>query len=119
MQDFNIAKFLKENKLGCHGIFNNYIDLQPLKEEEIQSKEDEYWKTDPASKKFRYDNMNDVLQNMSKDLLSLTKNYTANAPDVDSEKGNNILNGLNTAKEGLNTVILNLADYLGKQDNNS
>lgn len=34
MKDFNIAKYLKENNLGPHGILGNYVDLQPLKEEE-------------------------------------------------------------------------------------
>lgn len=34
MKDFNIAKYLKENNLGPHGILGNYVDLQPLKEED-------------------------------------------------------------------------------------
>ena len=33
MKDFNIAKYLKEHRLGAHGMFNGYVDLQPLKEE--------------------------------------------------------------------------------------
>lgn len=33
MKDFNIAKYLKENNLGPHGILGNYVDLQPLKED--------------------------------------------------------------------------------------
>lgn len=32
MKDFNIAKYLKENKLGPHAILSNYVDLKPLKE---------------------------------------------------------------------------------------
>lgn len=34
MKDFNIAKFLKENNLGPHGILGKYVDLNPLKEED-------------------------------------------------------------------------------------
>jgi hypothetical protein len=30
--NFNIAKFLKENALGSYGILGKYVDLQPLKE---------------------------------------------------------------------------------------
>jgi hypothetical protein len=30
--NFNIAKFLKENSLGSYGILGKYVDLQPLKE---------------------------------------------------------------------------------------
>jgi len=30
--NFNIAKFLKENALGPHGILGRYVDLKPLKE---------------------------------------------------------------------------------------
>ena len=33
-KDFNIAKFLKENKLGSYGMLRNYVDLKPLKEDE-------------------------------------------------------------------------------------
>lgn len=32
MKDFNIAKYLKENKLGPHAILSKYVDLKPLKE---------------------------------------------------------------------------------------
>lgn len=32
--NFNIAKFLKENSLGSHGILGKYIDLHALKEQE-------------------------------------------------------------------------------------
>ena len=35
MKDFNIAKYLKENHLGSHGILGKYVDLQALKEEEV------------------------------------------------------------------------------------
>ena len=34
MKDFNIAKYLKENNLGSHGILGKYVDLHGLKEEE-------------------------------------------------------------------------------------
>lgn len=34
MKDFNIAKYLKENNLGPHAILGNYVDLQPLKEDD-------------------------------------------------------------------------------------
>lgn len=34
MKDFNIVKYLKENKQGAYGRFNGYVDLKPLKEEE-------------------------------------------------------------------------------------
>jgi hypothetical protein len=33
-KDFNIAKFLKENRLGSYGVLNHYVDIKPLKEEE-------------------------------------------------------------------------------------
>lgn len=32
-KDFNIAKFLKENRLGSYGALNHYVDLKPLREE--------------------------------------------------------------------------------------
>ena len=35
MKDFDIAKFLRENQLGSYGILNHYVDLKPLKEEEV------------------------------------------------------------------------------------
>ena len=35
MKDFNIAKYLKEHNLGSYGILNHYVDLKPLKEEEV------------------------------------------------------------------------------------
>jgi hypothetical protein len=38
-ENFNIAKFLKENALGSYGILGKYVDLQPLKE---ANKESEY-----------------------------------------------------------------------------
>lgn len=34
MKDFNIAKYLKEHNLGSFGILNQYVDLQPLKEDD-------------------------------------------------------------------------------------
>lgn len=34
MKDFDIVKYLKENKQGAYGMFNGYVDLKPLKEEE-------------------------------------------------------------------------------------
>jgi hypothetical protein len=34
MKDFNIAKYLKENKLGPHAILGGYVDLHNLKKEE-------------------------------------------------------------------------------------
>jgi hypothetical protein len=40
MNDFNIAKYLKEHNLGAHGILGNYIDLQALKE----ASDDDLWK---------------------------------------------------------------------------
>jgi hypothetical protein len=33
MKDFNIAKYLKENHLGSHGILGRYVDLHGLKED--------------------------------------------------------------------------------------
>lgn len=33
MQNFNIAKYLREHQLGSYGILNHYVDLKPLKEE--------------------------------------------------------------------------------------
>ena len=38
-ENFDIAKFLKENALGSYGILGHYVDLQPLKE---ANKESEY-----------------------------------------------------------------------------
>jgi hypothetical protein len=38
MKDFDIAKYLKENKLGSYGILNHYVDLKPLKEEDENKK---------------------------------------------------------------------------------
>jgi hypothetical protein len=35
MKDFDIAKYLREHQLGSYGILNHYVDLKPLKEEEI------------------------------------------------------------------------------------
>lgn len=35
MKDFDIAKYLKEHQLGSYGILNHYVDLKPLKEEEV------------------------------------------------------------------------------------
>jgi hypothetical protein len=35
MKDFDIAKFLRENQLGSYGILNHYVDIKPLKEEEV------------------------------------------------------------------------------------
>ena len=32
-ENFNIAKFLKENSLGSYGILGKYVDLHPLKED--------------------------------------------------------------------------------------
>lgn len=40
-KDFNIAKFLKENKLGSYGMLRNYVDLKPLKEEEDGAYDDQ------------------------------------------------------------------------------
>ena len=34
MKDFNIAKYLREHQQGSFGILNQYLDLQPLKEDE-------------------------------------------------------------------------------------
>lgn len=36
-ENFDIAKFLKENSLGSYGILGKYIDLQPLKEVDKES----------------------------------------------------------------------------------
>jgi hypothetical protein len=33
-ENFDIAKFLKENSLGSYGILGNYVDLKPLKEDD-------------------------------------------------------------------------------------
>jgi len=33
MQNFDIAKYLREHQLGSYGILNHYVDLKPLKEE--------------------------------------------------------------------------------------
>ena len=35
MKDFDIAKYLREHQLGSYGILNHYVDLKPLKEEEV------------------------------------------------------------------------------------
>jgi hypothetical protein len=35
MKDFNIAKYLRENYLGSHGLLGKYVDLHALKEEEV------------------------------------------------------------------------------------
>lgn len=40
MKDFDIVKYLKENKQGAYGMFNGYVDLKPLKEEESTPAED-------------------------------------------------------------------------------
>lgn len=34
MQNFDIAKYLREHQLGSYGILNHYVDLKPLKEED-------------------------------------------------------------------------------------
>jgi hypothetical protein len=39
--NFNIAKFLKENSLGSYGILGHYVDLQPLKEMDKESEYDD------------------------------------------------------------------------------
>lgn len=39
MKDFNIAKYLKENHLGSHGILGRYVDLHALKEDEQKPRE--------------------------------------------------------------------------------
>jgi len=36
MQNFDIAKYLREHQLGSYGILNHYVDLKPLKEEETE-----------------------------------------------------------------------------------
>lgn len=36
MENFDIAKYLKEHSLGSYGMFNGYIDIKPLKEEETE-----------------------------------------------------------------------------------
>lgn len=36
MKDFDIVKYLRENKQGAYGMFNGYVDLKPLKEEETE-----------------------------------------------------------------------------------
>lgn len=33
MQEFDIAKYLREHQLGSYGILNHYVDLKPLKED--------------------------------------------------------------------------------------
>jgi hypothetical protein len=33
-KDFNIAKYLKEHRLGSHGMLNHYLDLKPLREDD-------------------------------------------------------------------------------------
>ena len=35
MKDFDIAKYLREHQMGSYGILNHYVDIKPLKEEEI------------------------------------------------------------------------------------
>lgn len=34
MENFDIAKYLREHQLGSYGILNHYVDLKPLKEED-------------------------------------------------------------------------------------
>lgn len=36
MENFDIAKYLKEHRLGSYGMFNGYVDIKPLKEEETE-----------------------------------------------------------------------------------
>jgi hypothetical protein len=36
MENFDIAKYLKEHNLGSYGMFNGYVDIKPLKEEETE-----------------------------------------------------------------------------------
>jgi len=36
MENFDIAKYLKEHSLGSYGMFNGYVDIKPLKEEETE-----------------------------------------------------------------------------------
>lgn len=40
MENFDIAKYLKEHNLGSYGILNHYVDLKPLKEEEKETELD-------------------------------------------------------------------------------
>ena len=35
MKDFNMKKYLNEHQMGSYGILNHYLDLKPLKEEEV------------------------------------------------------------------------------------
>lgn len=40
MQEFDIAKYLREHQLGSYAILNPYLDLKPLKEEEEETELD-------------------------------------------------------------------------------
>ena len=40
MQEFDIAKYLREHQLGSYAILNPYLDLKPLKEEEDETELD-------------------------------------------------------------------------------
>ena len=40
MKDFNIAKYLREHQQGSFGILNQYIDLQPVKEDKDLGQQD-------------------------------------------------------------------------------
>jgi len=52
-ENFDIAKFLKENALGSYGILGKYVDLQPLKEmnEDMDDVDAvlKKWKDDPST----------------------------------------------------------------------
>jgi hypothetical protein len=52
-ENFDIAKFLKENSLGSYGILGKYVDLQPLKEmnEDMDDVDAvlKKWKDDPST----------------------------------------------------------------------
>jgi hypothetical protein len=82
MKDFNIAKFLKENHLGPHGILGKYVDLHALKEESEEQLDTEvpYKGPDPKLDGFgdKFDQAQTVSEDNGMDTIdSLVAEYDA------------------------------------------
>lgn len=42
MENFDIAKYLREHQLGSYGILNHYVDIKPIKEVEVPYEREEH-----------------------------------------------------------------------------
>jgi hypothetical protein len=102
MKDFNIAKYLKENKLGPHAILGGYVDLHNLKEEEetkldteipyegpehkLDGFGDEFQQANPVEEKAGKDDKDSL---MSK-LFAIQKKYGYKKARPDQEEYENV-----------------------------